>query len=237
VAAVAHLLLFGVQPQVRVGALQRALTERRHLLVQAPAQPGDLVLGHPHPELLDHAVDLPGRDAIDVGLLDDRHQRLLGAPARLQKRREIRRARAQPGDRQLELADARLPRPLAVTVALRRAPLRHALAELGADHLRDLGLHQLSHHQPHRLPDHIGMLRQQQLVDHLRSGHPPALGHRGVLPSTDCSNSPTIRCPRWPPSSPRRHQRDSYTTSTDSTTNRTRLTAHPDDSQLPRPLA
>ena len=42
-------------------------------------------------------------------------------------------------------------------------------------------------------------------------------GHRGVLPSTDCSNSPTIRGPRWPSSSPRRRQRDSYTTSTDST--------------------
>ena len=110
VRAVAHLLLLGVQPQIRVGALQRPLPERRHLLVQAPAQPADLVLAHPHPELLDHAVDLARGDAVDIGLLDDRDQRLLGAPARLQKAREVRRARTQLRDRQLELADARVPR-------------------------------------------------------------------------------------------------------------------------------
>ena len=197
-AAVAHLLLLGVQPQVWVGALQRPLTEHLDLLVQAGAQPRHLVLGHAHPELLDYPVDLARGDAVDVGLLDDRDQRLLGAPARLQKRRKVSRARPQPGDRQLQLAHARVPRPLPVAIAPRRAPLRRALAELGAHDRGDLGLHQLGHHQPHRLADHVGMLARHQLVDRLRSGHPPALGHRVVLLRSDCSNSPTIRGPRWP---------------------------------------
>jgi hypothetical protein len=83
VRAVAHLLLLGIEPQVRVGALQRSLAERRHLLIKTRAQPGHLVLGHAHPELLDDAVDLARRDAVDVGLLDDTDERLLGAPARL----------------------------------------------------------------------------------------------------------------------------------------------------------
>jgi hypothetical protein len=46
-AAGPHLLHLGVQPQLRVGILQGPLTERRHLLIQATAQPRDGVLGHP----------------------------------------------------------------------------------------------------------------------------------------------------------------------------------------------
>jgi hypothetical protein len=56
--AVTHLLMLGVQPQIRIGALQRPLPKRGHMLIQAPTQPADLVLAHPHPELFDHAVDL-----------------------------------------------------------------------------------------------------------------------------------------------------------------------------------
>ena len=88
VCAVAHLLLLGIEPQIRVAALQRALAERGDLLVKAPTERRHLVLAHPDAELLDDTVDLAGQDAVDVGLLDHGDQRLLRAPARLQKRRE-----------------------------------------------------------------------------------------------------------------------------------------------------
>src|SRR3954447_7674895 len=95
------------------------------------------------PMVLDQPVDLAGRDAVDLGLLDDRDQRLLSPPARLEKAREIR-ALAQLGDPQLELARTRPPRALAVPVALRH-PIAADLTQPGADLPRDLGLHDLSH--------------------------------------------------------------------------------------------
>jgi hypothetical protein len=80
----------GVQPQIRIPALQRPLPEHPHLLVQAPAQPGHLVLGHAgDAELLDQPVHPPGRHPVDRGLLDHRDQGLLGPSARLQQRREV----------------------------------------------------------------------------------------------------------------------------------------------------
>jgi hypothetical protein len=81
---VSDLDVLGVQPEVGVGALQRPLTERRHPLVQATADRRDPILRHPgDPELLDEPVDLPGRNAIDVGLHHDRHDRLLRRPSGL----------------------------------------------------------------------------------------------------------------------------------------------------------
>jgi hypothetical protein len=38
VSAVAHLLLLGVQPQVRIGTLERTLAKRGDVLVEPPAQ-------------------------------------------------------------------------------------------------------------------------------------------------------------------------------------------------------
>ena len=85
-ARLADPLDLGVQPQVRVGALQGPLAEDPDLLVQAAAQPGDLVLAQVvQAHLLHQPVDLAGRDAVDVGLLDHRDQGLLGPPARLQE--------------------------------------------------------------------------------------------------------------------------------------------------------
>jgi hypothetical protein len=92
-----HLLDLGVQPQVRIGAVQGPLPERGDLLVQPTAQPRHLVLADSgQPEGLHQPVDLAGRHPVDVGLLDDRDQRLLAAPARLQQAREVRPG-AQPG--------------------------------------------------------------------------------------------------------------------------------------------
>jgi hypothetical protein len=66
---------------------------------------------------------------LDVGFLGHRRERLLGHPPRLQKAREITAA-AQLGDAQLDRAGARLPDPVAVSIALVE-PLRAAL-DVGA---------------------------------------------------------------------------------------------------------
>jgi hypothetical protein len=81
-AVSADLDVFGVQPQIRVGALQRPAAERLDLLVQRPAHVRHAVLGHPlDPQLLDQPVDLPGRHAVDIRLHHHRHDRLLGPAA------------------------------------------------------------------------------------------------------------------------------------------------------------
>src|SRR5439155_20929313 len=93
-------------------------------------------------EQLDEPIYLALRDAVDVGLLDDGDDRLLGAPTRLKERRH-ERPLAQLGDRQLDRPDPRVPLAPAVAVALRAAPLRGALAVGGADLLAHLGLDEL----------------------------------------------------------------------------------------------
>jgi len=72
----AHLDLLGVKPQIGVGALQRALAEDGDVLIERPAQRRDTVPGHAgDAQLLDQAVDLARGDAVDIGLLHDRHER------------------------------------------------------------------------------------------------------------------------------------------------------------------
>jgi hypothetical protein len=130
------------------------------------------------PELGDQPVDLAGGDAVDVGLLHDGDQRLLGAPAGLEERGEVRPG-PQLWDGQLDRADPGIPLARAVAVALGE-PVGAALAELGADLGGDLGLHQLLGHPGHALADHVGVLVGHELVGKLGSGHPWPLGHRGV---------------------------------------------------------
>ncbi len=127
-ARLSDALHLGVQPEVGVGALQGTLAEEAHLLVEpraeaadgAPAHAGEAELGH-------EAVDLARTDAVDVGLLDDGHERLLRAAARLEEAGEVA-AGAQPRDGELDLAGARLPGALAVAVSVRRALWRSSRA-------------------------------------------------------------------------------------------------------------
>src|SRR5207245_7035070 len=102
-AAVPDLLHLRIQPQVGVGALERPLPKRVHLLIETLADPGDLALRDPQPERLDHLVDLARRDAGNVRLLHHAHERLLTALARLKERGEVAAA-PDLRDRQLELA-------------------------------------------------------------------------------------------------------------------------------------
>src|SRR3954470_14712798 len=117
-----------------VAALQRPLPERLDLLVEQPGDPADLGFADTQPESLHQPIDAARRDPAHIGLLDHRHQRLLGTLARLQEAREVA-ALAQLGDLQLDLTRARVPAPGPIPVALRRPVIGPALAELGADQL------------------------------------------------------------------------------------------------------
>jgi len=129
-----------VQPQVRVGAVQRAPSERVDLLIQPAAHVRDLVLGEP-PEahLLDQPIDLARAHAVDVRLLNDRDQRLLRAAARLKERRQIAPS-PKARDLQLDLPNPGVPGALAIPIALRLPAPRRTLAELRARKLGDLKL-------------------------------------------------------------------------------------------------
>ena len=69
---------------------QRPRPKRRDDGVELAADARDLRLRDPvQAERLHQVVDLPRRDAVHVRFLDDRQQRVLGPPARLQQRREV----------------------------------------------------------------------------------------------------------------------------------------------------
>jgi hypothetical protein len=87
---------------------------------------------------LDQVVHRPGRDTLNISLLDNRRQRLLGEPPRLQKAREIR-ALAQLRNAQLDRPGARFPHPIAVPVALRQT-IRALLAQGSARPAADIEL-------------------------------------------------------------------------------------------------
>ena len=132
-AVVADLDVLGVQPQVRIRALQRPLAKQLDLLIQRPAHRRHAVLGHPlDPQLLHQPIDLPGRDPVDIRLQHHRDDRLLRPPPRLQEAREVA-ALTRPGDQQLDLPDPRLPRPRAIPVAMRHPRLRRDLTMLRTD--------------------------------------------------------------------------------------------------------
>ena len=108
-----------------------------------------------HAERLDEVVDGAGRDALDVGLLHDGGERLLGEPSRLQEAGEVR-ALAQLRDAQLDRAGAGLPGALPVAVALRQT-LGALLAIGGSGQAGDLHLHQALGRKADHLPQQVGV--------------------------------------------------------------------------------
>ena len=134
----------------------RALEEGPHPLVDLRAQAADLALRDAgHAERLDQLVDRARRDALHVGLLDHRRQRLLGDPARLQEAREVA-ALPELGDAQLHRPGAGLPDPVAIAVALRQ-PVRRPLAIVGAGQALHLELHQALGGKADHLAQEIGV--------------------------------------------------------------------------------
>jgi hypothetical protein len=146
------LAVGGVEEHIREAlAGQRAIPERRHLLVQISADAAHLRLADaavgaqgPH-----QVVDLAGGDPMQIGLHDHREQGLVDPAAPLQQRGEERPS-PQLGDTQLQIPSGRGAHAGPVAVALGQ-PLRAALVRGGADHRGELGLDQ-------RLVDGLGGL-------------------------------------------------------------------------------
>ena len=112
---------------------------------------------------------------MDVGLLDDRGQRLLARTARLQESRKVA-ALAQSRDGEVNSADARLPGPLAVAVAMVDTRGR-ALAVPGASEALDLHVHHAVGDVGHHLPEEIVMPKacfqhDRALLNEGLQGHP-----------------------------------------------------------------
>ena len=86
----AHLQVGGIDPEVGIVALDRPVQERLHPFVDLGAEPADLALRDAAmPSALHQVVDRAGRDALNVGLLDHRGQRLLRHPPRVEEAREV----------------------------------------------------------------------------------------------------------------------------------------------------
>src|SRR5690554_4797201 len=117
------------------------IPEFLHHLVQLGAYPGDLALADArHAQGLYQLVHLARADAENVGLLDDSHQRFLGAAPWLQQAREIA-SLPQFGNAKVDGAHPRLPSTLTVAVAMRHT-LRRPLVTVRTDLAAHLDLHQ-----------------------------------------------------------------------------------------------
>ena len=155
-AGLAHLHIGRIQPEIWPVALDRPIEEGLHPAVDLLAQPPDLALGDAaHAHRLDQLVDGAGRDALDVGLLDHRGERLLRHPARLEEAGEVG-ALPELGDPQLDRAGAGLPVPIAIAIALRQ-PLGALLAIGRTGQLADLQLHQALGGKADHLAQHVGV--------------------------------------------------------------------------------
>src|SRR3954470_8281358 len=82
-ASLPHLHISGVQPDIGPVAFQRTGQEGLNSLVDLAAQAADLALGDAtHTHGLNQIIDGTCRNALDIGFLDYRGQRLFGHPTR-----------------------------------------------------------------------------------------------------------------------------------------------------------
>ena len=147
-----------------------------------------------HPHGPDQVVHRAGGDALDVGLLDHRRQRLLRQSAGLQEGREVGAA-PELRDPELHRPGPGLPVPLPIAVPLVH-PLGAALAMAGAAGPIGIQLHQPMGGKA----DHLAQKRRvRALLQKLPKGN-PLVGHRGVLGSElRVATQPYRGSPRWPP--------------------------------------
>lgn len=128
-----------------------AVPELRDDLIELAADAAHLALGDPRLDAQrgDQVVDLARRDAVDVGLHDDRPQRPVDASPGFQQRGE-EGARAQLRDAQLHVARLGREQPGAAPVALGDAAVGPFVARR-ADRLARLQLDEFLKDECHRL--------------------------------------------------------------------------------------
>ena len=173
-AILPHFHIGGVDPDIGLFALDGPLQEGGHPLVYLLAEPGHLALGRArHGHGLDEVIDGAGRVPLDLGLLNDRRQRLLDHAAGLQKARKIKAFS--------KLVDTKRDRPgprllIAVAIALREA-VAGALAGSCASQRAHLQLHQALGGEANHVAQNIsvgGLFDECAQVHH-------GVGHRRIL--------------------------------------------------------
>jgi hypothetical protein len=125
-----------------------------------------------HPHGLDKIVDRPGRDALNIGFLDDGGESLLGHAPGLEKAREVGPL-PQLRDAQLDGPGAGFPVPVAVAVALGQ-PQRALLAVSSPGQGTHLQLHQPLRGKADHLAQQIGIRRLFQKAAQVHH----VVGHR-----------------------------------------------------------
>lgn len=175
-AALAHLQVRRVEPDIRPGAGERPVQELADPLINVLAELRDRALrdateAHGLHELIHPA----GRDAADPSLLDDSDERLLRRPPRFEKPGEVR-SLPQLRHAQVQRSEPGVERPVAVAVAPGRAALG-ALVAPGPDHALDVGLHE---QLQDRLGDGAKEIALVVLLKQLCERH-AGLGHRRSL--------------------------------------------------------
>ena len=161
-AAFAHLLIAGVEDEVRERLGKGASGEGVEAFVQALVDGGD---GGGREgvaaQLLGDRLDLAGRDALHVHLGQRRHQRLFGALAAFEQfGREA--AVSVLRHAQLELADPG-DQGAGVIAGAVAQPSRGALALPGRERIGHLGFHHLLHHCADDLPQPVRALPEQSV--------------------------------------------------------------------------
>src|SRR5215203_6699450 len=121
---------------------------------------------------------------MDVGLLNNRRERPLGLPTRLQQRGEVSSV-AHPWHLQLHRPYPRVPGALPVAVALSCAS-GSSLVTPGSHVLLDLHLHERLGEHSNALLEEIRVLVDHRLAQQLRESYPQFIGHR-CLHSVDWS--------------------------------------------------
>ena len=172
-ASLAHLVIERVERHIRVARrVERAAAEGVDLGVQPGADAADLALGQVgYPQRADQLLDAAGADTANIGLLHHAQQRALGATARLEQAGEVAPV-AQLGNLQLDRADARVPAPLAIAVALTETALRCPLPAGRSDLGADLGIHQQLGQHRHPFLEKVQVAIAGGPAQQLEGGHP-----------------------------------------------------------------
>ncbi len=184
-ARLARLQVSRVNPQVGPDTLDGPGEEGVDPLVNLRAQPRDLAFGDAgRTHGLHEVVHGPGRDPMNIGLLDHGRERLLGRSPRLQERREVG-ALAQLGNGEVDPACSRVPDPLAIAVSMIE-PLGAAHARWRARQVLYLHRHQpLGRKGQHRAHE-VGI---STLLDQLKKGH-SVVGHRHLRGQVQLATEP-----------------------------------------------